>query len=291
MKRVLQFGIAAVLAMPAFAQPRLDRYGVPGALPVGVRPAMLEGVGIEEHLGRQIDLNMTFTAENGYPVALKEYFHSGKPVILDLIYYSCPNLCTLILNGQTAAMREILPWTPGKEYEVVTISIDPNESFDLARKKKAIYLSSFDHPAPGWHFLCDRDGNAKKLAETLGFKYRWDERTQQFAHAGGIMILTPEGKMARYLYGASFHPRDLRFSLAEASENRSTMAVQKMLLFCYHYDPKAGGYVLFATNIMRAGGILTVLLIGFFLRRMYVAERKKNSFHGPKAGGLKEGIA
>jgi protein SCO1/2 len=258
---------------------------------VGVRPAMLEGVGIEEHLGRQIDLNMTFTAENGYPVALKEYFHSGKPVILDLIYYSCPNLCTLILNGQTAAMREILPWTPGKEYEVVTISIDPNESFDLARKKKAIYLSSFDHPAPGWHFLCDRDGNAKKLAETLGFKYRWDERTQQFAHAGGIMILTPEGKMARYLYGASFHPRDLRFSLAEASENRSTMAVQKMLLFCYHYDPKAGGYVLFATNIMRAGGILTVLLIGFFLRRMYVAERKKNSFHGPKAGGLKEGIA
>jgi protein SCO1/2 len=291
MKRGLQFGIAAVLAMPAFAQPRLDRYGVPGALPVGVRPAMLEGVGIEEHLGRQIDLNMTFTAENGYPVALKEYFHSGKPVILDLIYYSCPNLCTLILNGQTAAMREILPWTPGKEYEVVTISIDPNESFDLARKKKAIYLSSFDHPAPGWHFLCDRDGNAKKLAETLGFKYRWDERTQQFAHAGGIMILTPEGKMARYLYGASFHPRDLRFSLAEASENRSTMAVQKMLLFCYHYDPKAGGYVLFATNIMRAGGILTVLLIGFFLRRMYVAERKKNSFHGPKAGGLKEGIA
>jgi protein SCO1/2 len=282
MKKFLQFGIAAVLALPVFAQPRLDRYGVPGALPVGVRPAMLEGVGIEEHLGRQIDLNLTFTAENGYPIALKEYFHSGKPVILDLIYYSCPNLCTLILNGQTAAMREILPWTPGKEYEVVTISIDPNEGFDLARKKKAIYLSSFDHPAPGWHFLVDHDGNAKKLAEMLGFKYRWDERTNQFAHAGGIMVLTPEGKMARYLYGATFHPRDLRFSLAEASENRSTMAVQKMLLFCYHYDPQAGGYVLFATNIMRAGGVLTVLLIAFFLRRMFLAERRKV---------LKEGIA
>ncbi len=282
MKKFLQFGIAVVLALPVFAQPRLDRYGVPGALPVGVRPAMLEGVGIEEHLGRQIDLNLTFTAENGYPIALKEYFHSGKPVILDLIYYSCPNLCTLILNGQTAAMREILPWTPGKEYEVVTISIDPNEGFDLARKKKAIYLSSFDHPAPGWHFLVDRDGNAKKLAEMIGFKYRWDERTSQFAHAGGIMVLTPEGKMARYLYGATFHPRDLRFSLAEASENRSTMAVQKMLLFCYHYDPQAGGYVLFATNIMRAGGVLTVLLIAFFLRRMFLAERRKV---------LKEGIA
>ncbi|MGA3186454.1 MAG: SCO family protein [Bryobacteraceae bacterium] len=288
MKKILQFGI--LLALPVFAQPRLDRYGVPGALPFGVRPAALEGIGIEEHLGRQIDLNLTFTAENGYPVALKDFFHTGKPVILDLIYYSCPNLCTLVLNGQTAAMRELLPWTPGKEYEVVTISIDPNESFDLARKKKAIYLSSFDHPAPGWHFLCDRDGNAKKLAETIGFKYRWDERTQQFAHAAGIMVLTPEGKMARYLYGATFHPRDLRFSLAEASENRTTMAVQKILLFCYHYDPKAGGYVLFATNIMRAGGILTVLLIGFFLRRMFVAERKKASLHGPNAGRFKEGI-
>ena len=288
MKKALQFGIGVLLALPLCGQPRLDHYGVPGALPVGVRPAILEGVGIEEHLGRQIDLNLTFTAENGYPVALKEFFHSGKPVILDLIYYSCPNLCTLILNGQTAAMREILPWTPGNEYEVVTISIDPNESFDLARKKKAIYLSSFDHSAPGWHFLCDRDGNAKKLAEMIGFKYRWDERTQQFAHAGAIMVLTPEGKMARYLYGASFHPRDLRFSLAEASENRTTMAVQKILLFCYHYDPKAGGYVLFATNLMRAGGILTVLFIGLFLRRMFLAERKKASL---KTRGLKEGIA
>lgn len=291
MKYLLQFGIGLALALQLSAQPRLDRYGIPGALPVGVKPAALEGVGIEEHLGRQIDLNMEFIGENGYPVALKEFFHAGKPVILDLIYYSCPNLCTLVLNGQTAAMRELLPWTPGKEYEIVTISINPEESFDLARKKKAIYLSSFDHPAPGWHFLTDKDGNAKKLAELVGFKYRYDERTQQFAHAAGITILTPEGKMARYLYGATFHPRDLRFALAEAAENRSTMAVQKILLFCYHYDPQVGGYVLFATNFMRAGGILTVLLIGFFLRRMIVAERKKASFPGPKSGGLKEGMA
>ena len=290
MRKKLQFAIGVVIALTiCSAQPRLDRYGVPGALPFGVKPAILDGVGIEEHLGRQIDLNLQFTGEDGYPHALSEYFHSGKPVILDLIYYSCPNLCTLVLNGQTAAMREILPWTPGKEYEVVTISIDPQESFDLARKKKAIYLSSFDHPAPGWHFLTDRDGNAKKLAELIGYKYRWDERTQQFAHVGGIMILTPEGKMARYLYGATFHPRDLRFALAEASENRTTMAVQKILLYCYHYDPQAGGYVLFATNLMRIGGVITVLLIGFFLRRMYVVEKRKSA-HGPTAGGFKEGI-
>jgi len=289
MNKALPIGIVMSMAAAGLvAQPRLDRYGIPGALPAGVKPAALEGVGIEEHLGRQIDLNLQFTAESGYPVALSEYFHKGRPVILDLIYYSCPNLCTLVLNGQTAAMREILPWTPGNEYEVVTISIDPQESFDLARKKKAIYTSSFDHPAPGWHFLTDRDGNAKKLAELIGYKYRWDDRTQQFAHAAGIMVLTPEGKVARYLYGATFHPRDLRFALAEASENRTTMAVQKILLYCYHYDPQAGGYVLFATNVMRLGGVVTVLLIGFFLRRMYVAERNKS--HGPKTGGLKEGI-
>lgn len=284
MKKIFQLGIGLVMTLGAFAQPRLDRHGIPGALPPGVRPAALEGVGIDEHLGRQIDLNLTFTAENGYPVALSEYFHKGRPVILDLIYYSCPNLCTLVLNGQTQAMREILPWTPGNEYEVVTISIDPNESFDLARKKKAIYLSSFDHPAPGWHFLVDKDNNAKKLAELVGYKYRWDERTQQFAHAAGIMVLTPEGRVARYLYGATFHPRDLRFSLAEASENRTTMAVEKILLLCYHYDPQANGYVLFATNLMRAGGILTVLLIGFFIWRMLQAERKRSN-------ALKEGLA
>jgi protein SCO1/2 len=289
MNKALQFGIVAAMALPlCMAQPRLDRQGVPGGLPVGVRPAALEGVGIDEHLGRPIDLNLQFIAESGYPVALSEYFHKGRPVIIDLIYYSCPNLCTLILNGQTAAMRELLPWTPGNEYEVVTISIDPNESFDLARKKRAIYNSSFDHPAPGWHFLVDKDNNAKKLAEQIGFKYRWDERTQQFAHPGAIMVLTPEGRVARYLYGATYHPRDLRFSLAEASENRTTMAVQKILLFCYHYDPQAGSYVLFATNFMRAGGIVTVLLIGYFLRRMWVAEHRKAAGDNAR---FKEGIA
>jgi len=290
MKQFLSFGFVALSILPLAAQPRLDRYGIPGALPAGVKPAMLEGVGIEEHLGRQVDLNLTFTAENGYPVTLSEFFHQGRPVILNLIYYSCPNLCTLILNGETAALRELLPWTPGKEYEVVTISIDPNESFDLARKKKALYLSSFDHPAPGWHFLCDRDGNAKKLAEQIGFKYRWDERTQQFAHTAGIMVLTPKGTMARYLYGATFHPRDLRFSLAEASENRTTMAVEKILLFCYHYDPQSGGYVLFATNFMRVGGACTVLLIAFFLWRMVLMERKRSALTSAAGGKLKEGV-
>jgi protein SCO1/2 len=183
-------------------------------------------------------------------------------------------LCTLILNGQTEAMRKI-PWTPGKEYEVVTISIDPRESFDVAQKKKAIYMSSFDRPAPGWHFLTDRDGNVQRLAKQVGFNYRYDPRIEQYAHAAAIMVLTPQGKMARYLYGIRFSPRDLRFALAEASEGRSTLTVEKILLFCYHYDPKAGAYVWFALNLMRAGGALTILAFAFFGWRMFRSERKR----------------
>jgi protein SCO1/2 len=248
--------------------------GQPGALPAGVKPPMLEGVGVDEHLGRDIDLNLTFIAENGYPVKLSDYFHKGRPVIVNLIYYSCPMLCNLILNGQTAVMREI-PWTPGNEYEVVTISIDPQEAFNLARKKKEVYLSAFDRPAPGWHFLSDSDGNAKKLAEQIGFHYRYDERQGQFAHAASIFILTPEGKISRYLYGVRYHARDVRFALAEASENKTTMTIEKVLLFCYHYDPSTNAYVLFAGNVMRAGGILTVLILGTFLFRMIRMEHRR----------------
>ncbi len=280
--RRLMVGLLA--SLPLLAESRLPSNDGPGALPANVRPPQLEGVGIDEHLGRPIDLSLTFIAESGYPVALSEYFHKDRPVILNLVYYNCPMLCTLVLNAQTEAMRAI-PWTPGKEYEVVTISIDPRESFDVARKKKAIYMGSYDRPAPGWHFLVDHDGNAKKLAEMAGFHYRYDPRIEQYAHAAAIMVLTPEGRMARYLYGVRYSPRDLRFALAEASEGRSTMAIEKILLFCYHYDPKSGAYVLFATNLMRAGGLLTVALIAFFLTRMFRADRKRT------AKVLKEGLA
>jgi protein SCO1/2 len=273
----------SLMNITAFADNRLPGAGQPGALPANVRPPQLEGVGIDEHLARPIDLSLTFIAENGYPVALSEYFHQGRPVILNLVYYNCPMLCTLVLNGQTEALRAI-PWTPGKEYEVVTVSIDPRESFDVSRKKKAIYMGSFDRPAPGWHFLVDHDGNAKKLAEMAGFHYRYDPRIEQYAHPAAIMVLTPEGRMARYLYGVRYSPRDLRFALAEASEGRSTMAIEKILLFCYHYDPKSGAYVLFATNLMRAGGLLTVALIAFFLIRMFRADRRRTQ-------ALKEGLA
>jgi protein SCO1 len=275
------FALAAgcVWAGTGYDTSRVGAQG-PGAggvvLPPGQLPPQLEGIGIDEHLGRPIDLNLTFIGEDGYPVALKDFFHSGRPVIIDLVYYSCPMLCNLILNGQVEAMRDI-DWTPGNQYEVVTISFNPMESFDLARQKKQVYTASYDRPAPGWHFLTDDHGNAKRLAEEMGFHYRYDARQEQFAHPSAIMVLTPEGRIARYLYGIKYRPRDLRFSLAEASAGRYTNALDRLMLFCYHYDPTANAYVLFAGRFMRVGGALTVLILGFFLWRMFRAERARNT--------------
>ena len=247
-----------------------------GTLPSGTLPPQLENVGVEEHLGRAVDLNLTFEDENGARVNLQDFFHKGKPVVLDLVYYRCPMLCNLVLNGQTEVMRE-LPWTPGNEYEVVTISIDPHESPALAREKKAQHLAAFNanggRAAPGWHFLTDYAGNAKRLADQVGFRYRYDPRQDQYAHPAAIMILTPEGKVSRYLYGVRYKSRDLRFALAEAGENRTTMAYEKVLLFCYHYDPQSNSYTLVAMNLMKGGGILTVLILGIYLLKTYRAER------------------
>lgn len=236
-------------------------------------PDELEGVGIEEKIGQSVDLDLEFTAENGYPVRLAEFFGKGRPVILNLVYYSCPSLCNLILNGQTDALRE-MPGAPGKDFEIVTVSIDPTETFDLARRKRAAYLEAYGRPAPGWHFLTDYRGNVKKLAEQVGFHYRYDERTRQYAHAAAIMILTPEGKVARYLYGVRFRPRDVRLALAEAAESRGAFSVDRLLLFCYHYDPQARSYVLFATNFMRAGAALSTVALALVLVRLWRREAR-----------------
>lgn len=248
------------------------KIGDPPILPPGVTPRELEGVGVDEYLGRAADLSLAFTGEDGVPVPLKNFFHQGRPVILDLVYYKCPNLCNLVLNGQVEAMKEV-GWTPGKEYEVVTISINPKEDTMIAQQKKNTYLSDFGKPASGWHFLTDYQGSAKKLAEEIGYHYRYDQRQDQYAHPAAIMVLTPEGKIARYLYGVRFRSKDLRFALAEASEGRMTLTLEKILLFCYHYDPQANRYVLFAANVMRAGGILTVLLLAAFIWRQFRNER------------------
>lgn len=235
-------------------------------------PAEMQGVGVDEKIGAQVDLDLTFIGENGYPVALRSFFHKDRPVVLNLVYYECPMLCNLVLNGQTATFRE-MPWTPGDQFEVVTISINPAEGFNLAQKKKAVYLASYDRPAPGWHFLADHDGHTQKLADQVGFHYKYDEKQKQFAHTAAVMILTPEGKMARYLYGIKFKSRDLRLGLTEAAAGRGSFSMDKILLFCFHYDPQARSYTLFATNFMRAGGALSALLLGVALTRLWRKER------------------
>jgi len=236
-------------------------------------PAELEGVGVTEHLGAQVDLSLTFIAENGYPVELGKYFHKGKPVILDLVYYRCPMLCNLVMNGQVSALREIA-WTPGNEFDIVTISIDPKETFDLAKDKKKYYLEAYERPVSGWHFLVDEHNNVKKLADQVGFHYKYSAVQEQYAHAAAIMVLTPEGKVSRYLYGIKLKTRDLRLALTEASESKLGMSFDKFLLYCFHYDPQAKSYVMFATNFMRAGGVLIVLVLGLTLRHLFKQERK-----------------
>jgi protein SCO1/2 len=228
-----------------------------------------EGTGVDEKLGQKIDLDLVLTGEDGRPRPLRDYFTDGRPVILNLVYYTCPMLCNLTLNGQVAVLRE-LAWTPGKEFTVVTVSIDPTEHFEIAKNKKAAYLSNFDKPAgDGWHFLTDYKGNVKKLADQVGFSYRLDERQQQYAHPSVIMVLTPEGMVSRYLYGIKFRERDLRLALTEAAKEKFGLTFERILLMCYHYDPSAKSYVMFATNFMRLGGMVVMIVLALFLFRLW----------------------
>jgi len=236
-------------------------------------PRELEGVGVTEKLGNPVDLNLTFIAESGYPVALKEYFKPGKPVILNLVYYTCPMLCNLVLNGQTSMFRD-LDWNVGDKFEVVTISIDPTENFKLARDKKALYLTSYDRPTTGWHFLTDNGGNVKKLAEQVGFNYRFDEKIGQYAHPAVIFVLTPEGKVARYLYGTRFKTFQAKMALTEAAQGKWGVTFERVLLYCFHYDPESRSYTLFAQNLMRLGGVLTLAILVFVLIRLFRRERR-----------------
>lgn len=263
-------------ALPAlFAALAAATVPVCAQLPAHETPRELEGVGIDEKLGQKIDLSLHFIGEDGYPHALREYFSSGKPVILNLVYYSCPMLCTLVLNGQTEALRGI-PHTAGQDFEIVTVSIDPTDNYKLAQAKRAAYLESYERSKQGWHFLADYQNNAARLADQVGFRYRWDDRTKQYAHAAAILVLSPDGMVSRYLYGVRFKPLDLRLALAEAASGRTGIS-DKILLYCFHYDPAARSYTLVAMNIMRAGGALAVLVLGFALARFWRRERRRAS--------------
>jgi protein SCO1/2 len=225
-------------------------------------PKDLQDVRIDQRLNEQLPLDAVFRDEDGTQVKLGDFF-GKKPVVLALVYYSCPMLCDQVLNGMTSSLDVLKSFDIGKEFEVVTVSFDPKEGPDLARQKKETYLKWYkrDGAAAGWHFLTGDQANISRLTDAAGFHYKWDEKTNQFIHASGIMVVTPEGKLARYFYGIEYAPRDLRLGLVEASASRIGNPVDQLLLYCYHYDPASGKYGAVVINIIRLGGAVTLLAI------------------------------
>jgi protein SCO1/2 len=225
-------------------------------------PTALRDVKIQQKLDQQLPLDLTFRDENGQQVKLGQYF-GKKPVVLALVYYDCPMLCTQVLNGMVTSFR-VLPFQIGKEFEVVTVSFDPRETNTLAANKKNVYINYLPEKMragarDGWHFLTGDPANIAQLTEAVGFHYRYDEATKQFAHASGIMLTTPQGKLSRYFYGIEYAPRDLRLGLIESSQNKIGSPVDQLLLYCYHYDPATGKYGAAVMKVMRVAGVITVL--------------------------------
>lgn len=231
-------------------------------------PPALQDVRIDQKLDQQLPLDLVFRDENGQEVKLGQYF-GHKPVVLAFVYYDCPMLCTQVLNGMVTSFR-VLPFQMGKEFDVVTISFDPRETPELAQKKKKIYVDYLPEKmragaTNGWHFLTGDQANIEKITDAAGFRYRWDEKTQQFAHASAVMVTTPHGKLSRYYYGIEYPARDLRLGLIESSANKIGSPVDQLLLYCYHYDPATGKYGAVVMNIMRVAGVITLLGIAAML--------------------------
>jgi protein SCO1/2 len=247
----------------------------------------LRGIDVVEHLGDTIPLDLAFTDDHGNPVTLRQYFGHGQPVLLNLAYSNCPMLCTVVLNGVTNGVRE-LSLRPGTDFQMVTVSIDPLESADVARARKHRYVESVGEMGSddGWAFLVGEENQSRRLADALGFVYHYDEDMKQYAHPAVTFLLTEDGVISRYLYGLEYKERDLRLGLLEASEGKIGTTIDRIILYCFHYDPDRKGYVAFAGNIMRLGGVITVVVLGIFLGVFWTRERLRrhypipNSFEG-----------
>jgi protein SCO1/2 len=244
--------------------------------PAKAKPGLLSKVGIDQRLNQQIPLDLPFTDESGREVRLGDYF-GKRPVILALVYYECPMLCTQVLNGMVSALG-MLTFDAGREFDVVAVSINPKGGPGRAAQKKQAYVDRYTRPqtAAGWHFLTGKEENIQRLAAAVGFRYAFDETIQQYAHGAGIEVLTPRGVLSKYFYGIEFSPRDLRFGLIEASEERIGTVIDNALLLCYHYDPTTGKYGATALEAIRIGAVATVIAIVSFL---FVSLRKERMAH------------
>ncbi|MEK7774626.1 MAG: SCO family protein, partial [Candidatus Zixiibacteriota bacterium] len=229
----------------------------------------LSKIDIVEHLGSQVPGDLTFTDDHGRPVHLSDYFNHDKPILLTLAYYRCPMLCNLVLNGVANGVKE-LEWQPGEKFQMVTVSFDARDSVSVAAAKKQNYLGSIgaNVDETGWAFLIGDSLQSKALADMVGFKYFYVPERQEYAHAAVAILLSPEGKIMRYLYGIDFPSQDLKFGLLEASEGRIGTTLEKFILYCFHYDPSAKGYVLFAQNLMKIGGAVTVVILALVVTLM-----------------------
>ncbi len=266
MKFFMPLALSALLSAlsPALAQ-----------LGASVQPEILRDVGIDQRLNEQLPLDLSFRDEDGQAVPLQKYF-SEKPVILALVYYECPMLCTQVLNGLTETLRP-LSFNVGEQFEVVTVSFNPRETPALAAAKKKVYLEKYNRSGAeaGWHFLTGDSLAIQQLTEAIGFRYKLDSFTKQYAHASGIVVATPQGKLARYFYGIEYSTRDLRFALIEAAENRIGNVVDQVLMYCFHYDPTTGKYSVAVLNVLRVAGVSTVLALGTFMLVMLRSERRE----------------
>lgn len=260
--RLLAIVSCVFLAMPLMAQN-------------DSRPVLLRNVEFEQKLNAQLPLDASFRDEDGRTVGLRTYF-GRKPVILSFAYYDCPMLCTLILDGLTRGLQ-LVPFNMGEQFEAVNISINPREPPSLARAKKENYAIKYGRPgaAAGWHFLTGDETSIRRVADAAGFKYESDPASGQYAHASGILIATPTGKISRYFYGIVFQPRDLRLGLVEASSEKIGSPADMLLLYCYHYDATTGKYSLLVTRVVRLSGIATVLLLGGTLLLLFRREARR----------------
>ena len=240
-------------------------------------PTNLQDIGIDEKLGADLPLaQVHLRDESGRDVALGEYFQAGRPVVLILAYYGCPSLCTLVLNGAMEGFKT-LSWNPGREYEVVTVSIDPRENPEIAARKKASYLQGLGRPeaASGWHFLTGNEDQIRRLAASVGFKYKFVKEENQFAHGAAIFVATPSGKLSRVLYGVEFRKQDLKLALLEASNGKIGTIVDRFLLFCYRYNPGSRRYSMVLNRVMQAGGAGTIMIFGGYLMVFWRKERRQ----------------
>lgn len=255
--------------------------------PANVRPPGLKNVGIQQNLNAQIPLDLAFRDESGKAVHLSDYF-GHKPVILSLVYYRCPMLCGEVLSGLESALK-VLKFNVGDEFDVLTVSFDPNDTPEIGAAKKAEYIERYGRPgaANGWHFLTGSQASIDALTKAAGFQYQYDSKTGQFAHSTAIMIVTPEGRIAQYYYGVEYAPKDLRLGLIQASQNRIGTVVDQVLLYCYHYDPTTGRYGAIISRILQLSAAATLLILGIFMTMLI--RHGSDAEHREAAGHLHHG--